>query len=287
MCPTALPAILTKLCGVSDVSAVIDLASIPLSDAARDLVSRGIVGLETLIAGGDDYEILCTIAEDRVEAFAQAAKRAGVSLSSIGTVIAGSTAPKFIDGQGRGNAEALKLPSASTASERERRRHVDGERVGAEDAGRARCPSRRAGRPSTAGRAGQLTVEPVAPTADLTVGDEGAGVRVLRHQLDHRLARPDIHRGQSVAHDATVVLAHHPEAESADTAAAAETLDTPVGEQGTGVPVASGDLLDLDAIAEPRRAARRPCAPPARRSGAGSHPSGWRRFRPSTWRLRS
>ena len=53
---------LTKLCGVSGVSAVIDLVSIPLSDAARDLVSRGIVGLETLIAGGDDYEILCTIA---------------------------------------------------------------------------------------------------------------------------------------------------------------------------------------------------------------------------------
>jgi thiamine-monophosphate kinase len=92
---------LTKLCGVSDVSAVIDLASIPLSDAARDLVSRGIVGLETLIAGGDDYEILCTIAEDRVDAFAQAVKRAGVSVSSIGTVIAGNTAPKFIDAQGR------------------------------------------------------------------------------------------------------------------------------------------------------------------------------------------
>ena len=92
---------LTKLCGVSGVSAVIDLASIPLSDAAKDLVSRGIVGLETLIAGGDDYEILCTIAEDRVEAFAQAAKRAGVSVSSIGTVVAGGAAPKFIDAQGR------------------------------------------------------------------------------------------------------------------------------------------------------------------------------------------
>ena len=92
---------LTKLCGVSDVSAAIDLPSIPLSDVAKDLVSRGIVGPETLIAGGDDYEILCTVAEDRVEAFAQAAKRAGVPVSSIGTVVAGSTAPRFIDGQGR------------------------------------------------------------------------------------------------------------------------------------------------------------------------------------------
>lgn len=92
---------LTKLCGVSGVSAVIDLPSIPLSDAARDLVSRGVVGLETLIAGGDDYEILCTLPEDRVEAFAQAARDAGVDVSSIGTVAAGSAVPKFIDGQGR------------------------------------------------------------------------------------------------------------------------------------------------------------------------------------------
>src|SRR6185295_10390045 len=92
---------LTKLCGVSDVSAAIDLASIPLSGATQDLVSRGVVGLETLIAGGDDYEILCTLPEDRVEALAQAAKDAGVAVSSIGTVVAGSAVPKFIDGQGR------------------------------------------------------------------------------------------------------------------------------------------------------------------------------------------
>src|ERR1700682_3527303 len=69
---------LAKLCGVSGVSAVIDLESIPLSDPARDLVSRRIVGMETLIAGGDDYEVLCAIPEDRVEAFAQAARLAGV-----------------------------------------------------------------------------------------------------------------------------------------------------------------------------------------------------------------
>jgi thiamine-monophosphate kinase len=91
---------LTKLCGVSGVSAVIDLVSVPLSGAAQDLVSRGVVGLETLIAGGDDYEILCTLPEDRVEAFAQAARDAGVAVSSIGTVVAGSAGPKFIDGQG-------------------------------------------------------------------------------------------------------------------------------------------------------------------------------------------
>ncbi len=74
------------------------------ASAAMD-VSDGLAGDLTklcgLITGGDDYEILCTLAEDRVEAFAQAARDAGVAVSSIGTVIAGSAVPKFVDGQGR------------------------------------------------------------------------------------------------------------------------------------------------------------------------------------------
>lgn len=92
---------LAKLCGVSGVSAVIELESVPLSDAARDLVSGGVVGVEALIAGGDDYEILSTIPEDRVEAFTRAALAAGVSVSSIGRVVAGNSTPRFIDELGR------------------------------------------------------------------------------------------------------------------------------------------------------------------------------------------
>ncbi|MEH2626618.1 thiamine-monophosphate kinase [Bradyrhizobium sp. AZCC 1719] len=92
---------LTKLCGASGVSAVIDLEQVPLSGAARGLVSRGIVGLETLIVGGDDYEILCTIPKEHVEVFEAAAQRAGVALSSIGTIVAGSAVPKFVDKEGK------------------------------------------------------------------------------------------------------------------------------------------------------------------------------------------
>jgi thiamine-monophosphate kinase len=102
---------LAKLCGVSGVSAVIDLESIPLAAAAKDLLSRRIVGIETLIAGGDDYEVLCTVPEDRVDAFAQAARLAGVQVSSIGSVVAGASTPKFIDKQGR--EVALERPSYS------------------------------------------------------------------------------------------------------------------------------------------------------------------------------
>jgi thiamine-monophosphate kinase len=91
---------LAKLCAASAVSAAIDAQSIPLSGPARTLLSSGAVGIESIVSGGDDYEILCTIPENRFEAFAQAASRAGVPVTSIGTIIAGHAVPRFIDGQG-------------------------------------------------------------------------------------------------------------------------------------------------------------------------------------------
>ncbi len=92
---------LAKLCAASGVSAVIDAPGIPLSAPAASLLARGTVGIERIVSGGDDYEILCAIAENRFEAFAQAADRAKVAVTSIGTVIAGASAPKFLDAQGR------------------------------------------------------------------------------------------------------------------------------------------------------------------------------------------
>ena len=56
---------LAKLCAASGVSAVIDAASIPLSAAAATLLARGVVGIEAIVSGGDDYEILCAIPEKR------------------------------------------------------------------------------------------------------------------------------------------------------------------------------------------------------------------------------
>ena len=92
---------LGKLCAASGVSAVIDAQSVPLSAAAATLLARGTVGIETIVSGGDDYEILCAIPENRFEAFAQAARQAGVAVTSIGTMIAGPSVPKFLDAQGR------------------------------------------------------------------------------------------------------------------------------------------------------------------------------------------
>jgi thiamine-monophosphate kinase len=92
---------LAKLCAASGVSAAIDIGSVPLSASARSLLTKGVVRIETLVAGGDDYEILCTIPEHRFEAFEQASKLAGVPVTSIGTVIGGVAAPRFLDLQGR------------------------------------------------------------------------------------------------------------------------------------------------------------------------------------------
>jgi thiamine-monophosphate kinase len=95
---------LAKLCAASEVSAAIDVQSIPLSGPAQSLLSSRAVGIESILSGGDDYEILCTIPENRFEAFEQAAKLAGIAVTSIGTIIAGSSVPRFIDAQGVGIA---------------------------------------------------------------------------------------------------------------------------------------------------------------------------------------
>jgi thiamine-monophosphate kinase len=92
---------LAKLCDVSGVSAVIDATSIPLSRAAAALLARGTVGIESIVSGGDDYEVLCAVPESSFEAFARGAATAGVTVTSIGTIVAGSSVPKFLDAQGR------------------------------------------------------------------------------------------------------------------------------------------------------------------------------------------
>jgi thiamine-monophosphate kinase len=92
---------LTKLCAASHVSAVIDVPRIPISAAAQSVLARRAVDIEAMISGGDDYEILCTVPDDRSAALTAAAARAGIALTAIGTVIAGSDVPRFLDGEGR------------------------------------------------------------------------------------------------------------------------------------------------------------------------------------------
>jgi thiamine-monophosphate kinase len=91
---------LAKLCAASGVSAIVNIPTIPLSAPLATLIDQYYGVLELAVSGGDDYEILCTIPENRFEAFVQASKLAGVPVTSIGTVISGASVPRFIDGQG-------------------------------------------------------------------------------------------------------------------------------------------------------------------------------------------
>ncbi|MFB9267789.1 thiamine-phosphate kinase [Bradyrhizobium erythrophlei] len=92
---------LAKLCAASGVSAIIDVPSVPLSQPASALVARKVVGFDALITGGDDYELLCAIPDNRLASFTSAARRAGIAVTAIGGIIAGSSPPSFLDGQGR------------------------------------------------------------------------------------------------------------------------------------------------------------------------------------------
>jgi thiamine-monophosphate kinase len=91
---------LTKLCAASGVSADVDAPIVPTSVAAASLLAKGVVGIETLISGGDDYEILCTVPEAQLAAFTQQAGRAGIAVTAIGTVTGERRAPRFLDAQG-------------------------------------------------------------------------------------------------------------------------------------------------------------------------------------------
>ena len=87
---------LAKLCRASNVAAEIDVARVPLSDAARAALAADPSLIETVLTGGDDYEILLTLAPGKLAALRAAARAAGVPLTEIGRIVAGE-GTRFID----------------------------------------------------------------------------------------------------------------------------------------------------------------------------------------------
>jgi thiamine-monophosphate kinase len=92
---------LTKLCAASGVSASVEVTSVPLSAAAAGLRARNVASVETLLAGGDDYELLCTAPPAQCDALIAAGRALGVAVTAIGTIANGQKPPRFLDGQGR------------------------------------------------------------------------------------------------------------------------------------------------------------------------------------------
>ena len=93
---------------MSRVSAEIDAPAVPLSPAARAALAADPAALATVLSGGDDYEILATVRPARAALFAAEAKAAGVTVTRIGTILAGARPPVVLDGAGR----AIRLARA-------------------------------------------------------------------------------------------------------------------------------------------------------------------------------
>ena len=80
---------LAKLCRASGMAAEIAAGRVPLSPAARTALATDEKLLATILTGGDDYEIVATVASEKLIALQAAARAAGVALTEIGEVVAG------------------------------------------------------------------------------------------------------------------------------------------------------------------------------------------------------
>lgn len=77
---------LGHIAGVSAVAATVDRARVPLSDGVRALLSRGAIGWDDVLAGGDDYELLFTASPERAAAVIRAGEAGDVAVTRIGRV---------------------------------------------------------------------------------------------------------------------------------------------------------------------------------------------------------
>ena len=91
---------LAKLCRVSGVAAAVAVDNVPLSPAALQAVAAEPALIETILTGGDDFEVIAAVAPDKFEALRCEAAAAGVAVTHIGTVAAGRGA-SFRDADGR------------------------------------------------------------------------------------------------------------------------------------------------------------------------------------------
>ena len=86
---------LAKMMRASGVTAQVEAAQVPLSAAVAGAVQASPDLLDLALTGGDDYEILCTVAENKLDSFREQADSVGIPLSVIGRVVAGHDLPVF------------------------------------------------------------------------------------------------------------------------------------------------------------------------------------------------
>lgn len=92
---------LGHLCAVSGVGARIEMARLPLSDAARAALARdaGLIG--AISGGGDDYEILFAAPPGREADIARVAAETQTPIARIGTILPAAEGVFAVDSDGR------------------------------------------------------------------------------------------------------------------------------------------------------------------------------------------
>ena len=92
---------LEKLLHASNVAARVHVEDIPLSTAAREAIELQPSLFETVMTGGDDYEILCCAGGADAGALQNRAEVCGAPLSRIGDIIPGPPGAAFCDREGK------------------------------------------------------------------------------------------------------------------------------------------------------------------------------------------
>jgi thiamine-monophosphate kinase len=86
---------LAKLCRASGVAADIAVELVPLSAAARHAFAAEPALIETILCGGDDYEVVAAVDAGKIEALRAEAASASVAVTEIGTFTAGPPRARF------------------------------------------------------------------------------------------------------------------------------------------------------------------------------------------------
>jgi thiamine-monophosphate kinase len=100
---------LGKLCRASSVAGEVEVARLPLSHAARTALAKEPALVETILTGGDDYEILAAIPAAQVEMFRRVSAAAGIAATEIGKILDGAGEASFVDA----NRKPLVLAQSS------------------------------------------------------------------------------------------------------------------------------------------------------------------------------
>ena len=77
---------LNHLCEASNVGAEINIDAIPISSPANNALAAGQCKLTEIIVGGDDYELLFTVPESKVEMFETTKKTCELQFTNIGRI---------------------------------------------------------------------------------------------------------------------------------------------------------------------------------------------------------